>query len=400
MAAQKNKRTAAGLLLIDANYNMPAIMRSKPYNNGTNITGCSIDPSEWSTIIQRNLRAVELFFSGTLSSENNYSFDRRRIEENCYAHIYSLAQNIFHGDNSTFRKRRCHISKSTWRCISDDESDMNDETTNMMCYVGPRHSDGRRLKKHNDESNSVVASHIIMNSKLFPEILQIPRGRQEPSDKSVLVTALREYHEETKCSNAKIFVYPESFSLEWDDGGITWTYELFVGFCHEPLTFESSSSKAFFRATLSGDGDIPPLPLFINVDSYKRVNRTETYAVLENANSINNNWRRREETLVPRSHSQEYSLLSNSISKRYNEIITIVHYHDYKQFILANIVKWYVRSNYFQFFCFVDNVIRLWRSTKHGTIANQSVKWLYVTTSWNKKSKRQSSTAPFIVVVA
>lgn len=410
-----NKRTAAGLLLIDTNYNMLAIMRPKPYglyNNGANAN--SMDASEWSTIIRRNLRAVELFFSDTLSSENNYSLDRRRIEENCYAHIYSSAHDVLCG--GAVRKR--HHFKTTWRRVFGDESDMEDdgETTDDVCYAGPRHSDGTRLKCR-DEPNSVAAPHIIMNSKLFPEMLQIPRGRREPNDESALVTALREYHEETKCSNARIFVYPESFSLEWDDGGITWAYEMFVGFCREPLSFESSSSKAFFRATLSGVVEnkdvekIPPLPLFINVDSYKRVNRAEMYAVLEDVCPINNNWRRREETTVPRSHSQEYSLLSNSVSKRYTEIITIVRYRDYKQFVLANVTRWYGRSNYFQFFRFVDDVVRLWHTTGHGRTgtmttneltgktANQPVKWLCVTTSWNKKSKRPSSMAPFIVML-
>lgn len=61
------------------------------------------------------------------------------------------------------------------------------------------------------------------------ESLSIPRGAMHPKDGRMVVTAIREFVEETNLSLASLQVYHETFDLWWRDGDRLYTYTIFVG---------------------------------------------------------------------------------------------------------------------------------------------------------------------------
>lgn len=61
------------------------------------------------------------------------------------------------------------------------------------------------------------------------ESLSIPRGGMHPCDKRPIVTAIREFVEETNLSIENIIVYDEHFNLWWRDDDQVYHYTIFVG---------------------------------------------------------------------------------------------------------------------------------------------------------------------------
>jgi hypothetical protein len=79
---------------------------------------------------------------------------------------------------------------------------------------------------------------------LFLEAIQIPRGGQMKTDKSLIDTATREFLEETHCINKSIiFYYRKSFQLYWYDENIKWKYTIFIGFIDDCFKFDNALNK-------------------------------------------------------------------------------------------------------------------------------------------------------------
>lgn len=74
----------------------------------------------------------------------------------------------------------------------------------------------------------------------FLEMIQIPRGAYEPTDESMITTALREFREETKCQSRNINLYKNFVDLSWTDDGDQWNYRIYVGKIFQPFEFTKS----------------------------------------------------------------------------------------------------------------------------------------------------------------
>lgn len=74
----------------------------------------------------------------------------------------------------------------------------------------------------------------------FLEMLQIPRGRIEKTDTCLKATAVREFREETKCTNPDIYIYNTTFTISWTDASRIWEYNIFIGKANSLFKFDAS----------------------------------------------------------------------------------------------------------------------------------------------------------------
>lgn len=101
--------------------------------------------------------------------------------------------------------------------------------------VFPRYFEYNYFQDSHDKQtlvNKIKLASLIEETHI--EKIQIPRGISEAGE-SLLITALREFGEETRCVNSDFIIYPEPFELTWTDDGTRWTYMIYVAYTPDPL---------------------------------------------------------------------------------------------------------------------------------------------------------------------
>lgn len=364
--ALKTSKAASGLLVVDRNDNVLVILKSRPYD---------VHPREWSDVIRGNLASIESFFSEVRGKDGKWTFNRDLVERCCYSNMLKA---FFSVDIPS------HPSSSDVDTVSLPP------LAQTADFVGPKREDGSWVV--GGGGGGAERAIQILYPRLFPEIFMIPRGHKEKVDYESVDTALREFEEETKCSVDEIYVHKTPFPLEWEDAGTLWKYDLYVGFTEKRLTFQDNAGKAFFHAYVSceqGDERVQ-IPVFVNVDSYRRASRlsiSNNKGYKPPKDSFQYDWRDKS-TNLPRSYAQEYSLLSNSASKRYNEIIVVMALRDYCTTMKRYVSGLYAYSNYDQLLTYITDAHAAW--LRETTTANRSkTYWRFVGSKRNRTGPKR-----------
>lgn len=106
------------------------------------------------------------------------------------------------------------------------------DPSNKVC---PRYFEYNYFQNSHDNQtlvNKIKLASLIEDTHI--EKIQIPRGISEAGE-SLLITALREFGEETRCVNSDFIIYTKPFELTWTDDGTRWTYMIYVAYTPDPL---------------------------------------------------------------------------------------------------------------------------------------------------------------------
>lgn len=81
---------------------------------------------------------------------------------------------------------------------------------------------------------------VCCSQTLYAEKLQIPRGVCERGEWPI-ITAVREFIEESRSINAEFFIHTIPFQLHWKDGGKLWTYDIFIAYIKDKFKLWTSN---------------------------------------------------------------------------------------------------------------------------------------------------------------
>lgn len=133
-------------------------------------------------------------------------------------------------------KANASIARTT-SVVGPDQNNPNDLCIRMIDY------NGRTIKR---------------NINVSVEGISIPRGGMHPRDGNMIVTAIREFVEETNLSPETVIIYNESFLLWWRDQGRVYQYKIFVGLLGTPTVSMFTDTKRYeyiHKPTSDSDGD-------------------------------------------------------------------------------------------------------------------------------------------------
>lgn len=178
------------------------------------------------------------------------------------------------------------------------------------------------------DSDGNTVKHLI---NVTVETISIPRGGVHHRDGESVVTAIREFVEETNLSPKVLLVYDKSFILWWRDKGHLYQYKIFIGLLGTHTISIFTDRKRYEYVRRDGDG--------------------ESVEINAPAEAPNNN------TIV----------LQRRRENRFEEKRRLIRLtlRDYLYFMIHYQIHAYTESNYMAFFQFVQRIDFF--SKKHWT---------------------------------